>query len=136
MSDPQFKTEPLGKLGIIALQGCEEMAKKIDYYLVRSRKDRQNDHFDGYQKDSYIIETEFIRFGTGEGKWVSMGVPSDGSYGVEKGLIFSFPVSIKPGGAYTIAQGLTMDNFAKQKMEATQLELIEERDQALEACIN
>ena len=70
MSDPQFKTEPLGKLGIIALQGCEEMAKKIDYYLVRSRKDRQNDHFEGYQKDSYIIETEFIRFGTGEGKCV------------------------------------------------------------------
>ncbi len=70
MADPQFKTEPIGKLGIIALQGCEEMARKINYYLVNSRKDRPNDHFEGYHKDSYIIDAQFVRFGTGEGKCV------------------------------------------------------------------
>lgn len=70
MSDPQFLTEPVGKLGIIALEGCEAMAEKINYYLVRSRADRDNDHFDGYNKESYIIDTEFVRFGSGEGKCV------------------------------------------------------------------
>lgn len=70
MADPQFKTEPLGKLGIIALEGCEEMAKRINYYLVNSRKSRPNDHFDGYHKDSYIIDADYIRFGSGEGKCV------------------------------------------------------------------
>lgn len=70
MADPQFKTEPIGKLGIIAVKGCEEMAKKIDYYLVRSRKERPNDQFEGYHKDSYIINAQFVRFGSGEGKCV------------------------------------------------------------------
>ena len=71
MSDPQFISEPLGKLGIIALKGCEEMAQKINYYLVRFRKDRSaNEQFDGYHKDSYIIDADFVRFGTGEGKCV------------------------------------------------------------------
>lgn len=70
MSDPQFLTEPIGKLGIIACKGCEEFAAKIDAHLVKFRKDRSNDHFDGYHKDSYIIKTEFVRFGTGEGKCV------------------------------------------------------------------
>ncbi len=70
MSDPQFKTEPIGKLGIIALRGCEEMAEKINYYLVRSRSEREIDHGEGYRKDSYIIDADFIRFGTGEGKCV------------------------------------------------------------------
>ncbi|ESN93304.1 hypothetical protein HELRODRAFT_186114 [Helobdella robusta] len=73
-------------------------------------------------------------FGTPEGRWVSMGVPSDGSYGVEKGLIFSFPVVIKPNKTYSIVTGLELDAFAKEKICATQKELIEERDQALEAC--
>ena len=77
--------------------------------------------------------TQLLQF---QGHWVSMGVPSDGSYGVEKGLIFSFPVSIKPGGSYTVIQGLNINGFAKEKLEATQNELIEERDQALEACAN
>lgn len=70
MSDPQFTTEPLGKLGILPCKGCEEIAEKINYYLKRSRKDRPNEHFEGYQKESYIIDAEFVRFGTGEGKCV------------------------------------------------------------------
>lgn len=68
--DPQFKTEPIGKLGIIPVKGTEEIAEKIDYYLVRSRKARENEHFDEYIKDTYIIPPEFVRFGSGEGKCV------------------------------------------------------------------
>ncbi len=68
--DPQFKTEPIGKLGILPVKGCEELAKKIDYYLVRSRKERENDHFDEYKRSTYIIDADYVRFGSGEGKCV------------------------------------------------------------------
>ena len=64
--------------------------------------------------------------GTAEDDWVSMGVPSDGSYGIPKGLIFSFPVTCK-GGDYQIVQGLKFDEFGQSKMDATQKELEEER---------
>ncbi len=70
MADPQFLTEPVGKLGIIALKGCEPMAERINYYLNKSRSERPNDHFEGYNKDSYLIDAQFIRFGSGEGKCV------------------------------------------------------------------
>lgn len=73
-------------------------------------------------------------FGTKEGQWVSMGVPSDGSYGIEAGLVYSFPVQIKPDHTYTIVKDLAINDFARQKMEATKQELIEERDDALKAC--
>ncbi len=58
---------------------------------------------------------------------VSMGVYSDGSYGVEKGLIYSFPVTCE-GGDWKIVDGLKPNAFSKQKMKATEQELIEERD--------
>jgi malate dehydrogenase len=73
-------------------------------------------------------------FGTKEGQWVSMGVPSDGAYGIESGLIYSFPVQIKPDHTYTIVTGLAIDDFARSKMDATKQELVEERDDALKAC--
>ena len=70
-----FTTIPYGQLGILALPGCEEVAKKIDSYLVKWRKERDSEHkmtlpFAGYEKDSYIIKAAFPRFGTGEGKCV------------------------------------------------------------------
>ncbi|MEM7293719.1 MAG: malate dehydrogenase [Pseudomonadota bacterium] len=65
--------------------------------------------------------------GTTEGDWVSMAIPSDGSYGIEKGLIYSFPVTCK-NGEYTIVQGLSTDDFIVDKMKASEQELIEERD--------
>ncbi|VDN84620.1 unnamed protein product [Brugia pahangi] len=71
--------------------------------------------------------------GTKPNEWVSMGIPSDGSYGIPKGLIFSFPVTIA-GGEYKIVQGLHLDEFAKGKIAITQKELEEERDEALQAC--
>lgn len=74
-------------------------------------------------------------FGTKPNEWVSMAVPSDGSYGVEPGLIFSFPVTICPQTKeWKIVQGLQLDDFAKEKLAITQKELIEERNDALEVC--
>ena len=65
--------------------------------------------------------------GTAAGDWVSMGVPSDGSYGIPAGVIYSYPVTCK-GGAYSIVQGLSVDEFSRGKMTATHQELLEERD--------
>jgi len=65
--------------------------------------------------------------GTPEGDWVSMGVISDGSYGAPEGLIFSFPVTCT-GGAWSIVQGLEIDEFSRARIDATAAELIEERD--------
>lgn len=59
--------------------------------------------------------------GTKADEWVSMAVPSDGSYGVEPGLIFSFPVTICPKTKeWKIVQGLKLDDFAKEKIAVTQ----------------
>ncbi len=65
--------------------------------------------------------------GTNGDDWVSMGVYSDGSYGIDKGLIYSFPVRCK-GGKWEIVQGLSIDAFSQEKMKATEKELAEERD--------
>lgn len=65
--------------------------------------------------------------GTAEGDWVSMAVPSDGSYGIPEGLMYSFPVTCKDGD-YEIVQGLDIDDFSRERMTLTQKELEEERD--------
>ncbi|MGY2895479.1 malate dehydrogenase [Deinococcus sp. UYEF24] len=65
--------------------------------------------------------------GTAEGDWVSMGIPSDGSYGVPEGLIYGFPVTVS-GGKYEIVQGLEVSDFSRRMMDATARELTEERD--------
>ena len=65
--------------------------------------------------------------GTAPDDWVSMGIPSDGSYGVEEGIISGFPVRTS-GGRYEIVQGLDLDDFARARIDATVRELVEERD--------
>lgn len=65
--------------------------------------------------------------GTPEGDWTSMGVYSDGSYGIEKGLIYSFPCVCK-NGDWEIVQGVEINEFSRAKMQATEKELREERD--------
>jgi malate dehydrogenase len=65
--------------------------------------------------------------GTTEGDWTSMGVPSDGSYGIREGLIYSYPVTCK-NGDYTIVQGLAIDEFSRKRLDLTEAELREERD--------
>ena len=65
--------------------------------------------------------------GTRDGDWVSMGVPSDGSYGIPEGVIYGYPAACK-GGRYQIAKGLEVSDFARKRMDATLKELHEERD--------
>ncbi len=64
--------------------------------------------------------------GTPPGDWVSMAVPADGSYGIEPGVIYSFPCQCEDG-AYRIVQGLEIDAFSRARMDATDAELREER---------
>ncbi len=65
--------------------------------------------------------------GTPEGDWVSMSVPSDGSYEVPEGIISSFPCTVKDG-EYSIVQGLDIDDFSRGRIDASAAELVEERD--------
>lgn len=65
--------------------------------------------------------------GTDAGDWVSMAIPSDGSYGVAEGLISSFPVTCA-NGKYEIVQGLDIDDFSRARIDASVSELAEERD--------
>lgn len=65
--------------------------------------------------------------GTADGDWVSMGVYSDGSYGITEGLIYSFPCVCKDGD-WEIVQGVEINDFSRAKMSATEQELTEERD--------
>jgi malate dehydrogenase len=65
--------------------------------------------------------------GSAEGDWVSMAVPSDGSYDIPEDLVYSFPVTCS-NGDYEIVQGLDIDDFSRSMMTTTQQELEEERD--------
>jgi len=65
--------------------------------------------------------------GSPEGDWVSMAVPSDGSYGVPEGIISSFPCTTKDG-EWSIVQGLDIDDFSRARIDATAAELVAERD--------
>ncbi len=69
----KLESIPVGKLGVIPVEGCQELGEKVDKYLVVWRTERENEHkgslvFQGYQRDSYIINTSIYRFGTGEAK--------------------------------------------------------------------
>ncbi len=65
--------------------------------------------------------------GSAANDWVSMGIYSDGSYGIAEGLIYSFPVTCS-NGDWSIVQGLAIDEFSQTKMDASEQELTEERD--------
>ena len=69
--------------------------------------------------------------GTPEGDYVTMGVYSDGSYGIEEGLIYGYPCTCKDGD-WTIVQGVELNDFSREKMTATETELKEERDAVAE----
>lgn len=72
--------------------------------------------------------------GTADGDWVSMAVPADGSYGIEPGIIYSYPCVCKDGD-YEIVQGLPVDDFSRTRMDATEKELREERS-SIEALLS
>ncbi|MCR5656716.1 MAG: ribose-phosphate pyrophosphokinase [Butyrivibrio sp.] len=70
-----LETIPVGSLGIIPLKGCESLGDKVDYYLVKWRQERENEHkgslaFTGYERPSYLLRAEVPRFGSGEAKGV------------------------------------------------------------------
>jgi malate dehydrogenase len=65
--------------------------------------------------------------GTADGDWVSMAVPSDGSYGVPEGIVSGFPCTCA-GGQYTIVPGLSLDDFSRERVDASVAELVAERD--------
>jgi len=65
--------------------------------------------------------------GTRKGDWVSMGVPSDGSYGIPEGVIYGYPVTCA-NGSYSIVKGIDISPFSRARMDATHKELLEERD--------
>jgi malate dehydrogenase len=69
--------------------------------------------------------------GTPEGDWVSMAVPSDGSYGLPEGIISSFACRTS-SGAYEVVQGLEVNDFSRSKIDASVAELIEEREAVTE----
>ncbi|MBP5384406.1 MAG: ribose-phosphate pyrophosphokinase [Lachnospiraceae bacterium] len=70
-----LETIPVGSLRMIPLEGCRQLGEKIDGYLIKWREERENEHkaslaFAGYQRDSYIMDAQISRFGTGEAKGV------------------------------------------------------------------
>lgn len=70
-----LETIPVGPLGIIPLESCKELGQRIDEYLVTWRRERESEHkttiaFEGYQRDSYILDTQVPRFGSGEAKGI------------------------------------------------------------------
>ncbi len=65
--------------------------------------------------------------GTRDGDWVSMGIPSDGSYGIPEGVLYGYPVTCK-GGRFEIVKGIEISDFSRKRMDATLKELHEERD--------
>ncbi|HET7334484.1 MAG TPA: malate dehydrogenase [Rhizomicrobium sp.] len=65
--------------------------------------------------------------GTADGEWVSMGITADGSYGIEKGVIYGYPVTCK-GGKYEIVKGLDINDFSRKRMDASAAELHGERE--------
>jgi len=70
--------------------------------------------------------------GTSPGEWVSMAIPSDGSYGIPQGIVYSMPCICK-NGTYQVVHGLKLDDFSREKMRLTAEELLEEKKQALSA---
>ena len=72
-NEKNYETVPVGSLGVIPLESCKELGKKINKYLVRFRKEREHKHendisFRGYLRDTYLMECATPRFGTGEAK--------------------------------------------------------------------
>ncbi len=76
--------------------------------------------------DAAIDHVRDWALGTPEGDWVSMSIPSDGSYGISEGIVYSFPVTVKDG-EYEIVQGLELDDNDIARMKASEAELLEER---------
>ncbi len=74
-NEQNYETIPAGSLGVIPLESCRKLGKKVDKYLVRFRREREHEHqddiaFKGYYKDTYLVDYSTPRFGTGEAKGI------------------------------------------------------------------
>ena len=74
-----LNTIPYGRLGIIAMDSCAALGKKVDNFLIQWRKERELEHkstlfFDGYERDSYLIGCKTPRFGSGEARGNNPGI--------------------------------------------------------------
>lgn len=78
--------------------------------------------------NAILDHVKAFTYPTEDGNWFSACVPSDGSYGVEEGLLFSYPIRTRDDGEYEIVQGLNHNDFAQEKLQATTQELIGERE--------
>lgn len=72
-NEKNYETIPVGSLGVLSLESCRELSKKVDKYLVQFRSEREHEHendiaFHGYQRDTFLVECSTPRFGTGEAK--------------------------------------------------------------------
>lgn len=70
-NEQNYETIPAGSLGVIPLESCRKLGKKVDKYLVRFRSEREHEHqndiaFKGYHKNTYLVDCSTPRFGTGE----------------------------------------------------------------------
>lgn len=90
--------------------------------IIKARAGKSSAASAGFSALSHVRD-----WAMGTDEWVSMGVYSDGSYGITEGLIYSFPVTIK-NGEFSIVQGLEIDEFSRSRMLANQRELEQERD--------
>ena len=73
IEENNLATIPVGPLGIVSMESCEALGRKVDAYIAAWRNERENEHkhtiaFAGYQKDSYLIDAKISRFGSGEAK--------------------------------------------------------------------
>ena len=86
LNNKELTTLPVGRLGLIPLDSCRPLGEKVNEWLVKWRKERENPElgtcaFEGYQRDSYIINVKTPRFGSGEGKGeISESVRGDDIY--------------------------------------------------------
>lgn len=74
-NEKNYETIPVGALGVLSLESCQELSKKVDKYLVQFRSEREHEHendiaFHGYQRDTFLVECSTPRFGTGEAKGI------------------------------------------------------------------
>lgn len=101
-NNKELDTLPAGRLGLVALESCSALGKKVDDWLVQWRKERDHEHkysmaFEGYERDSYLIETKVPRFGSGEAKAaISESVRGDDIYILVDVCNYSMTYSMGP----------------------------------------
>lgn len=130
---PDFtRAEVSGKPVLSELGGTEALASKyIPTIQKRGGAVIQARGTSSAMSAAYAIVDHLRSWLAGDDQIVSMAVPSDGSYGIEEGLWFSFPVRCKGSGEYEIVSDIKLDEFSQKYIEASEAELLAERSEAI-----